>query len=67
MPVQAFEVTSQGDGEYEPQYEITSDTTDHVAAHKGSALHKVDCGAPGSCVPRGRTQRHRTGAGAWMP
>ena len=25
----------------EPQYEITSDKTDHVAAHKGSALHKV--------------------------
>ncbi|WP_346006804.1 DUF2945 domain-containing protein [Janibacter terrae] len=26
----------------EPQYEIRSDKTDHVAAHKGSALHKVD-------------------------
>ncbi|WP_068324898.1 DUF2945 domain-containing protein [Janibacter terrae] len=26
----------------EPQYEIRSDTTDHVAAHKGSALHRVD-------------------------
>jgi hypothetical protein len=26
----------------EPQYEIKSDKTDHVAAHKGSALHKVD-------------------------
>lgn len=26
----------------EPQYEIKSDTTDHVAAHKGSALHRVD-------------------------
>ncbi len=25
----------------EPQYEITSDTTDHVAMHKGSALRKV--------------------------
>lgn len=23
----------------DPQYEIQSDTTDHVAAHKGSALH----------------------------
>ena len=22
-----------------PQYEITSDKTDHIAAHKGSALH----------------------------
>lgn len=26
----------------EPQYEIKSDKTDHVAAHKGSALHLVD-------------------------
>ncbi|MFJ6132642.1 hypervirulence associated TUDOR domain-containing protein [Janibacter terrae] len=26
----------------EPQYEIKSDKTDHVAAHKGSALHRVD-------------------------
>lgn len=26
----------------EPQYEITSDKTEDVAAHKGSALHKVD-------------------------
>jgi len=26
----------------EPQYEITSDKTDHVAAHKGSALKLVD-------------------------
>ncbi len=25
----------------EPQYEIASDKTDHVAAHKGSALKKV--------------------------
>ena len=25
----------------EPQYEITSDTTDHVAMHKGSALRKL--------------------------
>lgn len=25
----------------EPQYEIKSDKTDHVAAHKGSALHKI--------------------------
>lgn len=25
----------------DPQYEIKSDKTDHVAAHKGSALHKV--------------------------
>jgi len=23
----------------EPQYEVKSDKTDHVAAHKGSALH----------------------------
>ncbi|MCW5719518.1 MAG: DUF2945 domain-containing protein [Devosia sp.] len=25
----------------EPQYEIKSDKTDHVAAHKGPALHKI--------------------------
>jgi hypothetical protein len=25
----------------DPQYEIKSDKTDHVAAHKGSALHKL--------------------------
>ncbi|HEV2642268.1 MAG TPA: DUF2945 domain-containing protein [Candidatus Elarobacter sp.] len=25
----------------EPQYEIRSDTTDHVAMHKGSALSKL--------------------------
>ncbi|SDM53454.1 Protein of unknown function [Oryzisolibacter propanilivorax] len=25
----------------EPQYEIKSDKTDHIAAHKGSVLHKV--------------------------
>ena len=25
----------------EPQYEIKSDKTDHIAAHKGSALKKV--------------------------
>jgi len=27
---------------YEPQYEIQSDTTDHIAMHKGPVLHKVD-------------------------
>jgi hypothetical protein len=26
----------------EPQYEIKSDKTDHIAAHKGSALHRLD-------------------------
>ncbi len=26
----------------EPQYEIKSDKTDHIAAHKGSTLHKID-------------------------
>ena len=26
----------------EPQYEIASDKTDHVAMHKGTALKKVD-------------------------
>ena len=25
----------------EPQYEIKSDKTEHIAAHKGSALHPV--------------------------
>ena len=28
--------------EDEPQYEIQSEKTDHVAAHKGSALRKID-------------------------
>ena len=28
--------------EDDPQYEIRSDKTDHVAAHKGSALRKID-------------------------
>jgi len=28
--------------EDEPQYEIKSDKTDHVAMHKGAALHKID-------------------------
>ncbi len=28
--------------EDEPQYEIKSDKTDHVAMHKGSALEKID-------------------------
>ena len=27
--------------EAEPQYEIKSDKTDHVAMHKGSALHRA--------------------------
>jgi hypothetical protein len=27
--------------EAEPQYEIASDKTDHIAAHKGSALTKI--------------------------
>jgi hypothetical protein len=26
----------------DPQYEIKSDKTDHVAIHKGRALHKID-------------------------
>ena len=25
----------------DPQYEIKSDKTEHIAAHKGSALHKI--------------------------
>jgi hypothetical protein len=26
----------------DPQYEIKSDKSDHVAMHKGKALHKID-------------------------
>jgi hypothetical protein len=26
----------------DPQFEIKSDKTDHIAAHKGSALHLID-------------------------
>jgi hypothetical protein len=26
----------------EPQYEIQSDKTDHIALHKGGVLHKID-------------------------
>ncbi|MGO0605235.1 DUF2945 domain-containing protein [Brevibacterium linens] len=26
----------------DPQYEIKSDKTDHIAAHKGGALHLID-------------------------
>ena len=26
----------------DPQYEIKSDKTDHVAIHKGTALHKIE-------------------------
>ena len=26
----------------QPQYEIKSDKTDHVAMHKGPALHRID-------------------------
>ncbi len=25
----------------DPQYEIKSDKSDHIAAHKGSAIHKI--------------------------
>lgn len=28
--------------EDDPQYEIKSDRTDHIAAHKGSALERLD-------------------------
>ena len=27
--------------EEEPQYEIRSDASEHIAAHKGTALHKI--------------------------
>ncbi len=26
----------------DPQYEIKSDKTEHIAAHKGAALHRID-------------------------
>jgi len=26
----------------DPQYEIKSDKTDHIAMHKGAALHKIE-------------------------
>ncbi|MEO5560016.1 MAG: DUF2945 domain-containing protein [Dokdonella sp.] len=26
----------------DPQYEIKSDKSDHIAAHKGGALHKIE-------------------------
>jgi len=28
--------------EDDPQYEVKSDKTDHLAMHKGDALHKID-------------------------
>lgn len=28
--------------EDDPQYEIKSDRTDHVALHRGAALHRID-------------------------
>jgi hypothetical protein len=28
--------------EADPQYEIKSDKTDHIAMHKGGALHRID-------------------------
>ena len=28
--------------EDEPQYEIRSDASEHIAPHKGTALHKID-------------------------
>jgi hypothetical protein len=28
--------------EADPQYEIQSDKTDHIAMHKGAALRKID-------------------------
>ncbi|HLU29084.1 MAG TPA: DUF2945 domain-containing protein [Glycomyces sp.] len=38
--------------EDEPQYEIESDETDHVAAHKGAALTRIE--GPGSGSGRSR-------------
>ena len=33
--------TSRRASEDEPQYEIKSDKTEHVAMHKGGSLHKI--------------------------
>jgi hypothetical protein len=41
--------------EEEPQYVIESDKTDHVAVHKGSALHKLR----GACTGHGTHPKHR--------
>lgn len=38
----------------DPQYLIESEKTDHLAVHKGSALHKLRSKAP----VRRRSQRH---------
>ena len=29
-------------GKEDPQYEIKSDKTEHIAMHKGAVLHKID-------------------------
>ena len=47
--------------EDDPQYEIKSDKTDHVAAHKGSALLTGDEAAP----PRPRRSRPSRARRAW--
>jgi hypothetical protein len=45
IEIHTYETTYKGHprhaSEDEPQYEIKSDKTDHVAMHKGSALHKI--------------------------
>lgn len=40
--------------EKDPQYEIKSDKTDHVAAHKGGALHLIE-GAPDASKTNGKS------------
>ncbi len=40
----------------EPQYEIKSDKTDHIAMHKGSALRKL-AGRPTSRTVHAKTHR----------
>ena len=41
----------------EPQYLIESDKTDHLAVHKGSALHKIGGPAGTRATSRRRTRR----------
>ena len=41
----------------EPQYLIKSDTTDHMAMHKGSALKKINKGKDGPGPMRAKASR----------
>jgi hypothetical protein len=46
----------------EPQYLIKSDTTDHLAMHKGSALRKLRGPAGARMTPRSRGRRLGNGS-----